>query len=157
MRISKYYLRLVYSKGGIKKKLIRQGKDTNPQLHERIREQAIQANQELEHHIEHGFRICYLDEFVISKSTIPRSDWSARRSYNRVDLRQFHKKTIAAIATISKEAGTELVCTFDKSVNREKIIIFLKKLRQKHPFTKLALYLDQLSVHKTKEVKKVAE
>ena len=61
---------------------------------ERIREQAIQANQELEQHIEQGFRICYLDEFVISKSTIPRSDWSARRSYNRVDLWQFHKKTM---------------------------------------------------------------
>ena len=48
------------------------------------------------------------------------------------------------------------MCTFDKSVNREKFIIFLKKLRQKHPFTKLALYMDQLSVHKTKEVKEVA-
>ena len=44
MRITSYYLRLVYSKAGIKKKLIRQGKDTTPQLLERIREQAIEAN-----------------------------------------------------------------------------------------------------------------
>ena len=43
--------------------------------------------------------------------------------------------------------------TFDKSVNHEKYMSYLRKLRQKYPFDKLALFVDQLYVHKMDKVK----
>jgi flagellar biosynthesis regulator FlbT len=43
---------------------------------------------------------------------------------------------------------------FDRSVNSEKYIKFLKALRSKYPSEKLALFADQLRVHWSKETKK---
>lgn len=40
---------------------------------------------------------------------------------------------------------------FDKSVNSEKFIKYLRALRKKYPSQKLALFMDQLRVHWSKE------
>ena len=72
-----------------------------------------------------------------------------------MDFKQYHRKTIATIACISERQGVELVQSFDKSVNVEKFIGFLKALRRQHPFLKMALFMDQLSVHKSNQVKDV--
>ena len=43
---------------------------------------------------------------------------------------------------------------FLKSVNSEKYILYLKALRKKYPLEKIALFVDQLRVHWSKETKK---
>ena len=42
--------------------------------------------------------------------------------------------------------------TFDRSVNEQKFIQYIKKLKQRHPVRKLAIFLDRLSVHRMKSV-----
>ena len=86
-----------------------------------------------------------------------KTDWSARRVYPKTDIESFHRKTIATIAAISSEKGVEVVMNFDKSVNKECFVRFLKKLRQVNPYRRLALFMDRLSVHRTKVVKDEAE
>ena len=44
---------------------------------------------------------------------------------------------------------------YPKSVNIDKFIEFLKELRRKNPFAKMALFMDQLSVHKSTAVRNV--
>ena len=41
---------------------------------------------------------------------------------------------------------------FKKSVNRDKFKMFLQEIRDKYPFEDIALYMDNLSVHKSKEI-----
>ena len=50
------------------------------------------------------------------------------------------------------ENGVELVMHFDRSVDKPKFIIWLQKLRQKHPFKKLCCFMDRLSVHRSGDV-----
>ena len=75
----------------------------------------------------------------------------------KVDPREYHRKTIASVAAISSEKGAELILSFDKSINREKFISFLRKLRQCNPFVKLALFMDRLAVHRSNDVQEAAD
>ena len=75
----------------------------------------------------------------------------------KVDPREYHRKTIASIASISNQKGPELIMNFEKSVDRAKFIAFLKKLRQCNPFIPLALFLDRLAVHRSNEVQEAAD
>ena len=47
--------------------------------------------------------------------------------------------------------------TYDRSVNIERYIEFLKLLRRKHGEGAIVLYMDSLSVHKSKVVMKMYE
>jgi len=49
--------------------------------------------------------------------------------------------------------GTDLVMLFDQSVNIEKFKIYLDELRSKYFFDDICLYIDNLSVHKSRVVK----
>ena len=75
-----------------------------------------------------GYRIIYIDEFCTTQSTIPKSDWWIKNSPIKVDLAPITKKTIASVAAISYQKGAELICSFEKSINIEKFITFLRKL-----------------------------
>ena len=61
-------------------------------------------------------------------------------------------KPIAAVGAVSKRYGVDFVMLFEQSVNQVKFIEFLVKLRQKYPFRKMALFIDNLTAHKTKKV-----
>ena len=104
-----------------------------------------------------GYRIIYVDEFCTTQSTIPKSDWWIKNSPLKVDPSSYHKKTIASVAAISYHKGAELICSFEKSVNRDKFITFLRKLRQANPFRKIALFMDRLVVHRSKDVQDEAD
>ena len=77
-------------------------------------------------------RCIYIDEFMTTAATIQTHEWSLPKNYPVVDRKDYHRKTLASIVAISREAGTELITTFEKSVNQDKYIQFLKRLRQKH-------------------------
>lgn len=102
---------------------------------------------------EEGYKIIYLDELCTTKSTIPTHDWTPRNQPFQVDYKQYHQRTVATIAAVSKEKGVELVMNFERSVNVPKFIEFLRALRQQQPFAKVALFMDQLAVHKSKDVR----
>ena len=50
--------------------------------------------------------------------------------------------------------GVEFALTYEKSVNIEKFNDFLKYLRKRYPFDKMALFMDRLSVHTSNKAKK---
>ena len=47
----------------------------------------------------------------------------------------------------------ELVMQFDKSVNTDKFIEYLQRIRFLNPFDRIALFMDRLSVHTCKQSK----
>ena len=62
-------------------------------------------------------------------------------------------RAIEVLAGVSRERGIELLMTFKKSVNQEKFLVFLEKLRARNPFDEIFFVMDNLHVHKTLVVK----
>ena len=49
--------------------------------------------------------------------------------------------------------GVDLVSIHEKSINKMKFKMFLDELRAKYPFDDIILYMDNLSFHKSSDVK----
>ncbi len=91
--------------------------------------EAVEAYSELEQHKADGYRILYLDEVMTTKSTLPMFEWSALNDNMKVDLSQFSGQTTATVAAISEKHGVDLILNFEKSVNSDKFVQFLTRLR----------------------------
>ena len=109
--------------------------------------------QELRQYQRQGFRIIYLDEMMVTTRTMPTHEWSLKNTNVLIDYHQFDQQAIASIAAISSERGVDLVSLYKRSVDRDKFKIFLQDLRDKYPFDDLALYMDNLPVHKSLEIR----
>ena len=100
-----------------------------------------------------GFRIIYLDEMMVTTRTMPTHEWSLKNTNATISYHQFEQKAISAIAAISAQLGLDMVMLFDKSVNRDKFKVFLQEIRDRYPFDDIALYMDNLAVHKSLEIR----
>ena len=54
---------------------------------------------------------------------------------------------------MSEQLGSDLVMLFKKSVNIEKFKVYLDELRRRYFFDDICLYIDNLSVHKSKVIR----
>ena len=100
-----------------------------------------------------GYLIVYCDESCITKSTISTHDWSVKYENTLIDLKSMQWSCIATLGAISYENGIELVVNYPKLVNIDKFKEFLIKLKQLHPNEKIGLFMDKLSVHRSKKVR----
>ena len=124
-------LRKVYFEAGIKKKMIRSTKLVNEQMKAK---QVKCVNLSIEHlHMleEDGYEILFLDEMMITKRSLPKTEWSLPKQPCEYDFRQVSETPIACIAAISRRFGVELVHYHEFSIDKVKFIAFLKGLRKK--------------------------
>ena len=68
-------------------------------------------------------------------------------------MKRVGNECIAVCAAISYRHGIEHIMYFENSVNKERFATFLEELRYKNPGRKLAIYMDQLSVHKCRFIR----
>lgn len=146
-KMTLYHLTRLYKEAGIRKKKIRKTKIVDPARKEHIHQEAIKANEELKQVAEQGYRVIFIDEMCVTKSTIPTHEYSMKNKPIEIDIKSFSKLTVAVLAGISAQKGVELVMSFDKSVNTDKFFEFLQRLRFENPFDRIALFMDRLSVH----------
>ena len=64
---------------------------------------------------------------------------------------------MACIVAVSQEIGLEKIEVYKNSINRTKFKMFLDNLRSKYPFDDIMLVMDNLSIHKSLEVKERME
>ena len=102
-----------------------------------------------------GFKIIYIDETVFTWSTVPRTEYCLQNRNVTVDKDWINEPTVAVLSGISRERGQELYMQFPKSVNVPKFKEDLTKLREKNGNTKVCIFMDNLSVHKAEESKKL--
>ena len=88
-----------------------------------------------------------------TRSSVRKLEFSNRNQNINVDLSQFNIKTTATIAGISYQHGLVNWRNFDKSVNTDKFIEYLKILNNRFQNKKLALFMDNLRVHHTIRVR----
>lgn len=74
-------------------------------------------------------------------------EWCRMRENVRVEEAKLNEPTLALLAGISKEKGVEHYKIYPKSVNIVKFKKWLTGLRDVTGDDKVALFMDQLSVH----------
>ena len=151
-RMSSTRLHRIYRDHKVRKKKVRITKILNRKLRRNLKKRIPEVQQEIREHQRRGFRILYLDEMMITTRTMPTHEWSRKNTNIAISYHQFQQKAISGIAAISWQRGVDYVILFKKSVNRDKFKIFLQGVRDKFPFDDIALYMDNLSVHKSKEI-----
>ena len=98
-----------------------------------------------------GYRVIYIDETMFTRSTVPRSEYCLPNQNMTVNQAWINEPTMAVLSGISREKGQELFMLFPKSVNNEKFQEYLERLRAENGDAKIALFMDNLSCHKSPE------
>ena len=101
-----------------------------------------------------GFTIVYLDEVMYTKKTFMDRTWSRVNERQTIDLDKLFHGPIACCVAVSAEKGVEHLMTWPKSVNGERFVDFLKKLRRKTHGRRICVYLDNISFHRSEDTKK---
>ena len=70
-----------------------------------------------------------------------------------VDVAKLEEPTYAVLAGISRENGRELFQIYEFSVNVDRFLEYLAKLREANPDDKIAIFMDNLSVHTSDKAK----
>lgn len=58
------------------------------------------------------------------------------------------------LAGVSKEYGIDLAMTFNNSVDIPKFKVYLEELRARYFFDDICIYMDNLSVHRSNEIRR---
>ena len=69
-----------------------------------------------------------------------------------MDFQSVQQKTTAVIAGISLSRGVELLNMHHRSINIPKFLVFIEELRRTRWADDIALFVDRLSVHRSKVV-----
>jgi len=100
-----------------------------------------------------GQKIIFLDETVFTFSTFRSKAWSSHLNRVKVVDSDLTIETMAMISAISAENGLEGYLIHPKSIKTEQFVAFVKELSARHAGEPFSLFLDNLTVHKTKESK----
>jgi len=98
-----------------------------------------------------GYRVIYIDETMFTRKACPDIEWARSKENMTVDLARLEEPTLAVLCGISKESGLEHFQIFERSVNVDKFIEYLDKLREMNGETKVCLFMDNLSAHTSKK------
>ena len=96
-----------------------------------------------------GIPLVFLDEAVFTFNTFKTKAWS--KAYSNIVVRDFaiRVKTQAFIGAISLEDGMVEYAIHPRSIKTEEFQAFIKQLSDRFSGKPFAIFLDNLSVHKT--------
>ena len=80
-------------------------------------------------------------------------EWSCKNTNLAVDQRDIYTGYKAVIAAISEKEGVDKFRIYSAAVKSKDFIDYLQQLRKRHGEVPLALFCDQLAVHKSQAVK----
>ena len=100
-----------------------------------------------------GIKIIFIDETVFTRKAMMKFEWARKHENMAVDEKLLNEPTKALLMGISAEKGVEQYRVFDRSVNIKKFIQYLQMVRDAHGEEPVALFMDNLSVHRSKKSK----
>ena len=76
-----------------------------------------------------------------------------KNSNIEINRSQTYNEPYSVILAISRERGVELVDIQKKSINKRKFKMFLERLRQLNLFNDITLMMDNVSFHKSGDIR----
>jgi DDE superfamily endonuclease len=100
--------------------------------------------------MEEGSRIVYLDEAVFTFNTFAQRTWYPR--YHNLELpeKKYSHKAQALIAAVSVDRGVDHFRVHPRSVRTNEFVSFIEDLAAKQGGHKLAVFMDNMRVHRSK-------
>ena len=153
LKVSASTIQRAYKANKIRFKFIRSSKKvidfTNP-YYRKLLTECYTKVKELR---DRGVPIIYLDEAMFTFNTLRKRAWYCQNSNLRVDQESRDMTPLAFIAGIESERGLVTYAIYEDSINGDKFLQFLNRLRDQMGDQEFGLYLDNLSVHKTLDVR----
>jgi transposase len=156
-KISPTTIRRVYLRHRIKFKNIKRGKREIDFTDSHYRALFHRMASILNQMRESKTKVVYLDETVFTFSTFKSRGWSNQRDRIKVNDSDLKVQTLALVAAISEEDGLIDFAIHPRSINTETFVAFVRQLSQKLAGEDFALFLDNLSVHKSGHAKLLFE
>jgi hypothetical protein len=97
-------------------------------------------------------KLIWVDEAVFTFNTFSTGAWSSKYSSIQVSDADAKIKTIALVAAISEDRGLEAYALHPRSINTEQFVQFIELLSEMFSGSEFSMFMDNLQVHKTKEV-----
>ena len=152
-RIAVTSLRRLYLKNGIKRKKVRQEKHMPAHARADFQRKCRNLLNEIDGAKHEGRKFIYLDEINFTKRSVALREWSGKNSNLTIDQEEIYVGYRSVIATMTEEGGILHTRIQGKAVDSEDFIDYLNMLRYKMRVQPVALFMDQLAVHKSKDVK----
>ena len=97
-------------------------------------------------------KLVWVDEAVFTFNTFSTRAWSSKYSSIIVKDAEARIKTMALIAAISEDRGLEAYLIYPEAISTEQFVSFVCLISEKLGGVEFSMFLDNLQVHKTKEV-----
>ena len=157
VKISPTSIRRIYLKHKIRFKNIKRGKKEIDFTVPHFQSLFYRMHALLKHMQESNTKVVFIDETVFTFSTFRSKGWAHRKERVKVIDQDIRVKTLALIAAISEDGGLIDFIIHPRAINTEVFIAFIKQLSVKLGGGDFALFLDNLTVHKTKDAKLLFE
>jgi len=152
LKISASLLQRTYKQCGVKFKFIHRGKKvidyTNPYYHNLFREMydAVKVTRLRD------VKLVWVDEAMFTFNTFSTRAWSAKHQSIEVNDADIRIKSMAFLGAISDNGGLEAYTMHAKAITTKEFIEFVEMLSAKFHGQDFAIFMDNLQVHKTKDV-----
>ncbi len=96
-------------------------------------------------------RVIFIDETIFSFSTYQAKAWYHRNVNIEASEKLYNMKTLALIAGVSTDRGVDHFAVHPRSITRREFILFLEDLALQNKGHRVALFMDNLRVHWSKD------
>lgn len=149
LKVSSSSIQRLYKKHNIRFKLIQRVKKVIDYSNPEYRSWFMRILDQLKRCKEEGMRVVFLDEAVFTFNTFRLKAWSSAYSCIKVNDFAVRVKTQALLAAVTLEEGMFEYAIHPKSIKAEEFQVFLRQLSGRFEGKPFAIFMDNLSVHKT--------
>ena len=152
IKISATLLWRTYKQRGVKFKFIHRGKKVidygNPYYYNLFRDMydAVKVTRHRD------VKLVWVDEAMFTFNTFSTRAWSAKHQSIEVNDADIRIKAMAFLGAISDNGGLEAYTIHPKAITTKEFIEFVEMLSDKFHGQEFAIFMDNLQVHKTKDV-----
>jgi transposase len=152
-RIAVTSLRRLYLKHKIRRKRVRQEKCIPENVRLNYAQRCLSVLQQLDHAHDTEQTVVYLDEVNFTKRSLSVREWSNRNTNLTIDQEDVYTGYRSVISTMTEQGGMLHMRIQSSAVDSDDFIAYLKQLRRKIPDRPIALFMDNLAVHRAIKVK----
>ena len=141
-------------KHGLRRKKVRQEKSSEFKARADYQHKCRAMTEELEKARREKRKLIFLDEVTFTKLALVNRDWSRRHSNLAVEQADVYQGYRSVLACMTESHGMQVLMCQDHAYDGAEFAAYLKVLRRRYGRTPLALLMDNLTVHKAKDVVK---
>ena len=154
-RIAVTSLRRLYLRHGIRRKRVRLEKVMTQRVRRNFVVSAQRLLAELEQAELEGRLLVFADETLFTKRALKLHEWSAKNTNLSADQEDVYVGYRSALASMTAEQGLCLAHIHDGPVKEPEFCTHINKLRAKSKRRPIALFVDNLWVHKSAKVREL--